>query len=287
MPAAEIDVTAELVAKLIGAQHPGFAGLPLTLVANGWDNVVYRLGDDLCVRLPRREAAVSLIVHELRWLPLLAQQIPFPIPVPVAAGEPGQGYPWPWSVCRWIPGQVALAVPPSQRRVLAEDLAAFFAALHTPAPADAPRSPVRGVALSERDPVVRDRLEAGIIADSPALLALWDRLVVTPPWPGPPSWVHGDPHPGNVVIGESGLAGVLDFGDLNAGDPATDLAAAWFVFDARGREVFQHRLAHIDTDTWARARGWALNIGTAVAAHTDDNPVMAEVGRHVLAQVLS
>ena len=54
MPEAEVDVSVELVRGLLTEQHPDLAGLPLEVVANGWDNVVIRLGADLCVRAPRR-----------------------------------------------------------------------------------------------------------------------------------------------------------------------------------------------------------------------------------------
>jgi aminoglycoside phosphotransferase (APT) family kinase protein len=285
MPAAEVEIDAELVAKLLTAQHPELAGRPLTLVANGWDNAIFRLGDDLCVRLPRRQAAVELIRNESRWLPMLAPRVPVPIPVPVRQGVPGQGYPWPWSVCRWIDGVVASDVPPPQRGGLAADLAAFFRALHVPAPAEAPRNPVRGVPLIERSSAFYERLHA--VAHARELTAMWEELVAVPRWQGPPVWVHGDPHPANLLIGSSGLAAVLDFGDLTAGDPATDLAAGWFVFDEPGRRSFREHLGDVDDDTWERARGWALNVGTAIVAHTDDNPRMAEVGRHVLAQLLA
>ncbi|MFD0817801.1 phosphotransferase, partial [Micromonospora zhanjiangensis] len=121
--------------------------------------------------------------------------------------------------------------------------------------------------------------------------ALWADLAGTPAWAGPPTWVHGDPHPANLLLAEEsvGLAAVLDFGDLNAGDPACDLAAAWLVFDADGRAVFRRRLAEVggaDADSWARGRAWALNIGSAIAVHSGDNPRMAAVGAHALKQVL-
>ena len=100
MPAAELDVDEALVRALLEEQHPDLAGLPLRLVANGWDNVLFRLGDDLVVRLPRRELAVPLVEHEQRWLPELAPRLPLPIPAPVRVGRPGAGYPWPWASAR-------------------------------------------------------------------------------------------------------------------------------------------------------------------------------------------
>ena len=285
MPAAEVEITTERVAALLRAQHPDLAG-PLRPVANGWDNVVYRLGDDLSVRLPRRQAAVELIRNEQRWLPVLARLVRVAVPVPVRLGRPDDRFPWPWSVNRWLAGHPALDWPVARRRRLAVDLAAFMADLHRPAPPDAPRNPVRGVPLRDRAAAVGQRLASGRVPHAGRLRAIWEELLETPEWDGPAVWLHGDPHPGNLIVDERGrLAGVVDFGDLTAGDPATDLAAAWLVFDAEGRETFRRELRRrgaFDPHTWARARGWALNLGTALLSAG----VLAPVGAHALTGVL-
>ncbi|GAA4585306.1 aminoglycoside phosphotransferase family protein [Planotetraspora phitsanulokensis] len=281
-PATEVDIDDDLVDRLIRAQHPDLAG-PLVLVANGWDNVIYRLGSDLSVRLPRRQVAVDLIVNEQRWLPVLAEQVEVSLPIPIRTGEPGEGYPWPWTIAPWFEGRTVADVPPSERSGIAVPLAEFMTDLHRPAPPGAPHNPVRGVPLAYRDEAVRQRLQ--FISRSAELLPLWEKSAALRPWQGPPLWLHGDPHPGNLLLNGEGLVAVLDFGDLTSGDPATDLAAAWLVFDENAREVFR---SHVDADevTWERARGWALALGTALAAHSADNPSMAAIGRHVLDQVL-
>ena len=71
-PEAEIDVTPALVRSLLRDQHPDLADLPIEEVAHGWDNVLLRLGERLCVRMPRREAGARLIVNEQRRLPEIA-----------------------------------------------------------------------------------------------------------------------------------------------------------------------------------------------------------------------
>jgi len=287
-PVAEIEIDSELVGRLLREQHPDLADLPLRLVANGWDNVIFRLGVEWCVRLPRRAVAVPLIVNEQRWLPRLAERLPAAVPAPVRMGRPGAGYPWPWSVCRWVDGEIASRVPVARRNAVAGELADFMTALHVPAPDDAPVNLVRGVPLAVRDEQITERLTSGKLAREDELRRLWDRLKAVPPWRGDPVWLHGDPHPANLVLrGEpAGLAAVLDFGDLTAGDPATDLAAAWLVFDAAGRAAFRARV-DADDDTWLRARAWALAIGTAIAVFADIHPGLADAGEHAIIQVLS
>lgn len=288
-PAAEIAIDADLAARLIRAQHPDLDG-PLSLVGSGWDNTLFRLGDELCVRLPRRRVAADLVVNEQRWLPSIAARVRVPIPVPLRTGEPTGYYPWPWTICRWFDGEPASGVAVPDRGAMAPDLAAFLTDLHVPAPDDAPRNPVRGVPLARRTDAITERLASGLIPRSGALLALWDRLLAVPDWTGPPLWLHGDPHPANLLLhaggGQPRLAAVLDFGDLTGGDPASDIAAAWLVFDESARAVFREHLTGLDPATWLRARGWALNIGTAIAVSSDDSPQMAAIGAHALEQVL-
>ncbi|MPV38550.1 aminoglycoside phosphotransferase family protein [Georgenia subflava] len=291
MPAAEVDVDEPLVRRLLADQHPDLAALPLRLLANGWDNVIWRLGDDLVVRAPRRAAAAGLIENEQRWLPRLAAHLPVRIPVPVRLGRPTAYYPWSWTVGTWTAGVSAAVVPAAARDSVAEPLAEFLLALHRPAPADAPHNPVRGVPLGTRDRAVRERLAGGAVPDAARVAALWDDLSAAPPWTGTSLWLHGDLHPANLVLDADGaLAAVIDFGDLTAGDPATDLATAWLTFDDDARRRFVERVhdgARHDDATWARARGWALSLATALLAHSDDAPVLGALGRETLARVLT
>jgi len=286
MPAAEVEVTADLVTALIRQQHPDLLD-ELTLVANGWDNVIYRLGPSRTVRLPRRQLAVELIIKEQRWLPELAPRLPLAIPVPEREGRAGPGFDWPWSIGPWFDGHPLSGIPVRERTRYAADLAAFFAALHRPAPPDAPVNPVRGIPLAGRSELAAEHFR---ILDPPARLrTLWDELVTTPGLTGPPAWVHGDPHPANLLIKDGRLTAVIDFGDLTGGDPATDLAVGWLAFDFAGRREFHDHYVRItgdDADLWRRARGWALSLGLSLLANSDDNPVLAAVGRHAVDQVI-
>lgn len=290
MPVAEVDIDEDLVRALLDEQHPDLAGLPLQPVAFGWDNVIYRLGDDLTVRLPRRELAVPFLEHEQRWLPLLAPRLPLPTPVPVRIGRPSSPFPWPWTVGPWLPGTVAALDPPADPAAAAEALGAFLRALHEPAPADAPHNPYRGVPLADRDPVMRERIaQLGPAIDGPRVTARWERALEAAPFAGPKRWIHGDMHPANVLVDHGRLSAVVDFGDVTAGDPATDLAAAWMFFAADVRPVMRAAAGGpdgIDDDTWVRARGWALLHGILCVASSADNPLIAGVGRKTIEAVL-
>ncbi|WP_125777780.1 aminoglycoside phosphotransferase family protein [Antribacter gilvus] len=293
MVAAELDVTVDLARALLAEQHPDLAGLPLDVVANGWDNVMLRLGDDLALRLPRRGVAAQLVVNEQRWLASLAPRLPVVVPAPVRVGAPSDalGYPWPWSVVPWVGGRRAADVPLGSRDGLAGPLARFVAALHVPAPADAPANPVRGVPLGTRTAAVRRRADQGLLPDAGRVLALWSHLVESPAWAGPAVWLHGDLHAGNVLVSDDGgLAAVVDFGDLTSGDPATDLATAWLVLGPAGRSAFRAALAALypaDDPVWLRARGWALTMSTSMFESGPENAWIRRMGEESLEQVLA
>ncbi len=290
MPAAEVDVSAALVAALIEEQHPDLAA-PLQQVANGWDNVIFRLGEDLAVRLPRRAVAVALIEHEQRWLPELAPGLPAPIPVPVRIGAPSEAFRWPWSITPWFVGHPLATLPVHARRPYAAALGRFLACLHTAAPPEAPPNPVRGIPLAGRTEVFR-RQVATIAVDRPdAVLELWDVLVATPPWPGPPLWLHGDPHPGNVLVHDDAIVCGHRLRRPDSRRPGHGSRCSLALVRCRGhgrrlRAAYEQDHAP-NEGTWARARGWALCLGVALIANSDDDPLLAAVGRHAVREVLA
>ena len=284
-PEAEVELGADLVRALLLEQHPDLAHLPIVPVASGWDNVVFRLGDHLAVRLPRRAMGAALAVHEQRWLPELAPGLPLPVPAPVRVGAPGRVYRWPWSVVPWFHGEEAARADPLDWMDTAERLASFLVALHRPAPPDAPVNPLRGRPLGERTSrLVAGLDELGDLVDRRRVEALWADLVATEAWDGPPLWLHGDLHPRNLIVDRGRLAAVVDFGDLTAGDPATDLSVAWFWLPAPAREVFRDVLGDVDDSTWRRAKGWALALAVA---HLGGDEHVIPLGRHALEAVLA
>ncbi|WP_411733999.1 aminoglycoside phosphotransferase family protein [Paeniglutamicibacter sp.] len=300
-PAADVGVDPELVGALVRAQFPDLAHLEPGFADDGWDNVIYRLGPDLAVRLPRRDVAHALLLNEMRWLPFLAPRLPLPVPVPVHRGKPGEGYPYHWVIVPWLAGDSAASVPAEARDGYAAVLAAFFRALHVPAPADAPRNPVRGVPLRDRDQAVRARFQAVAAPERVALLAIWERGLAEAAHVGPRLWLHGDPHPHNMLVNDDAsdagagaghavarLSAVIDFGDLTAGDPASDLAVAWLHFTPRGRTEFRERLAGhglYSPGTWVRARAWAANYAALMAGLPAGDPLHG-VGTHGIEQLL-
>ena len=286
MPEAEVHIDSALVRALLQEQRPDLAELPLVELANGWDNVVYRLGADLTVRIPRRLAAAELVENEQRRLPMLVERLPLPIPAPVWSGRPGCNYPWRWSLCLWLPGETAARTPPTDVLGAARSLGGFLAALHVAAPSNAPVNPFRGVPLEQRS----DRLHAAVetlreIIDGPAVAALWAKLV-TAPASTTAVWIHGDLHPANILVNAGKISGVIDFGDITSGDRATDLAVAWMLFPAEVRLVFREAAGARDEATWARSRAWAIALSLAYLVGSADNPMMHNIGMRTLAEAL-
>ena len=288
MPPAEVDVSVELVRQLLAEQHPDLAGLALGVLANGWDNMVCTVGADLLARLPRRALAAELVAHEQRWLPVLAPRLPLPIPAPVRFGRPAGRFPWKWSVVPFLPGQVAALAAPDDLASAAVALGEFLAALHVPAPPEAPVNPFRGGPLADRASRVTEHL--GLIASAAkagAARAIWASAMEAAPWAGPPAWVHGDLHPANILVNAGAISAVIDFGDVTAGDPATDRSGAWMLFPAKERAIFWQAYGRADAHTRARARGWALSLALVFLTYSADNPLIGGIGQRTFREVLS
>jgi aminoglycoside phosphotransferase (APT) family kinase protein len=282
-PPADIAIDAVLVRALLEEQHPDLAGLALVDIGEGWDNRLFRLGDSLAVRVPRRAVSAALIEREQRWLPLLSPRLPVPVPVPLRNGRRSARFPWSWSIVPWFEGETLLSAPPRDLEPVIAAVGSFVRALHQPAPADAPTNPHRGVPLAARDTRVQSCVrQVGSLVDAAAVLRLWNLAASAPRWNGPPMWIHGDLHPKNLLVSRGTLAAVLDFGDLAAGDPATDLSIAWMLSPS-SRAPF----GEFDSDTWLRARGWALALGLVYLATSAGDDAMAQLGRMVVAAALT
>jgi aminoglycoside phosphotransferase (APT) family kinase protein len=290
MHADEIDTDVELVRRLLAGQFPQWADLAIDpVVSYGTDHDIYRLGDRLAARLPRIGWATDQAAKEAEWLPRLAPHLPLAVPVQLATGHPAESYPFEWSVYTWLPGENANGTIDDLDQA-AVDLAAFVNALRRVDPTDAhPRPPrSRGAPLAELDEQVRRSIaELGDRIDGDATLRSWEESLNASEWDGEEVWVHGDLLPGNLLVVEGRLSGVIDFGGLNVGDPACDLQPAWNVFAGDSRTRYRAEL-QVDDASWLRGRGWALyQAVSALPYYWDTNPGMIRQASHALAQVLA
>jgi len=293
MHADELDTDTSLVRRLVAAQLPQWTDLPIRQVrSGGTDNALYRLGDELVVRLPRIHWAVEKLEKEEQWLPRLAPELPLAIPAPFARGTPAEGYPWSWSVYRWLERETATIERVADAREAAADLGRFVAALQRVDPADGPppgeHNSYRGVPLATRDAVTRAAIHSlREVIDVDAATVAWDAAVGALAWDGPPVWIHGDLQSGNLLAVQGRLSAVIDFGCLGVGDPACDAMVAWTYLTAETRDAFRAELS-VDDATWARGRGWALSVAVvALRYYRDTNPVLSGIARHAIAEVLA
>lgn len=277
-----------LVRRLVAAQFPRWAGLPIRPVDDdGWDNRTFHLGDTMSVRLPSAPGYAPQVDKEDRWLPVLAPRLPLPVPTPVGRGRPGEGYPFPWSIRSWIEGRAARVERITDLTAFARTLAGFLTALHRTEPTGGPpagaHSAFRGAPLSTYDPETRRAIAAlGDRLPVDTVTEIWT-LALRSAWTGPPVWFHGDVAAGNLLVRAGRLAAVIDFGCCGTGDPACDLAVAWTLLSGTSRSAFRAALA-VDDGTWARGRGWAL--WKALIRLDDPDPVRAAEARHALDAVL-
>ncbi|GAA2093780.1 hypothetical protein GCM10009801_61280 [Streptomyces albiaxialis] len=279
-----VAIDTALVRRLVDAQFPRWAGLPLTLLEPaGSDHVIHRLGEELSVRLPRHAGAAGQARKEAEWLPRLAPHLPLAVPVPVEVGEPGFGCPWPWAVTRWLDGEAASAGKLAGSPEAAVRLAEFLAALQSRTPGEGPG--LAGEALAARDAGVREAIAAtAAVFDAEAMTALWDAALAAPGWDRPAVWFHGDFHTGNLLTRDGRLSAVIDFGELGVGDPAIDLMIAFTLLSAGTRDVFRAALG-VDDATWLRGRGWAL--ATGLNAYTTYAAVSPRVAAQTSRQITS
>jgi len=278
----DFEVDAELAARLVAAQFPGWAHLPVRPVpSSGTANALFRLGEDLVLRFPRTQSAILAVTKEQAWLPRLARHLGLAVPVPVAQGSPEAGYRWPWSVYGWLQGDDLWTHAIGDLHQAAVDLAGFITRLQAVDAAEGPapgrHNSHRGEPLVGRDPLVRKAIvELGERIDARTLTREWEIALDQPRWDRS-VWIHGDLQPGNLLAREGKLAAVIDFGLLGVGDPACDLLPAWNLLDRDSRRTLRS-LLQVDDATWERGRGWALYQSLlALPYYWDTNEVMVRM----------
>ena len=298
----EADTGSEVVLDLLRSQAPHLAALSLARISGtagntGSDNVLYRLGTELVVRLPRTPSAAASLRTETRLLPHLAGRLPVALPELVHLGSASARYPHPWAVLRWLPGRDAWAdratLDDPHGFRLAEDLAAVVDALgKVPWAAYGDIVEVRppgrrGGGLAPLTEDIDEWLgEAHGLVDERGVRASWQESLSAREWDGDAVLCHGDLIPGNLLVQGNRLTAVIDWGGAGAGDPALDLVPAWAVLGPQGRERFRDGVA-ADDDSWLRARGYALQQAVAgVIYYTPRRHPLADVMRRTLHAIL-
>jgi aminoglycoside phosphotransferase (APT) family kinase protein len=281
----EIDVDEALVRRLLATQLPDLADLPLTMVEPwGTDNAIWRLGDDLVVRLPRIHWATEQVDTEAMWLPRIAAHLPVAVPEPIAVGEPGCGYPYRWAVHRWLPGNGATLSLIGDPVGFALDLVDVVRALQRLTVDGAPPASNRARPLQEyNDSTLRTIEYAGPLIDVESARAVWTEALAAPPHQGAPVWVHGDIE-GNCILSDGRLSGIVDWGSACAGDPAVDVQVVWSpLFTDESRRAFLDAL-EVDAATLARSRGAALQQAcAALPYYLHTYPLIVQRSWHKLA----
>ena len=284
----EVNIDAGLVGRLVAAQFPALAGLPVSAVrSTGTVNALYRIGDHLCARLPRVRSWAKALEREWHWLPRLAPHLSLGVPEPVARGHPASRYPFPWAIYRWIDGQPYTDELVEDEHEAASDLARFVGELRRGNPvAGAPRGGRKP--LRELDAVTREAIQSSRdVIDGNAATAAWERALEAPAWDGAPVWIHADLLRPNLLVDGGRLRAVIDFGSAGVGDPAADVIAAWSVFNRGGRGTFRTVLG-VDDGTWNRARGYALHQAALIIPYyIQTNPGFAAMAKRTIEEVLA
>ncbi len=280
MNLSKINISEQLVTKLIQLQFPKWGSLPVKMVKScGMDNRTFHLGDKMLARLPSAEGYEPQVKKEQACLPKLATAVSTQIPVPIAMGAPSSLYPWHWSVYQWITGESLNLIKTDALDLekLAVQLGKFLKELHQADTHNAPLAGAHNYYRGAHPSVYNVETCTTITAlsniiDADKALAVWHQALSSE-WSKSPVWVHGDFAVGNILINRNQLAAVIDFGCMGAGDPACDLVIAWTFLEGKSREVFKAQVA-LDEDTWARARGWALwkAMITLVALEDKESP---------------
>lgn len=287
MHAEEVEIDVSVVGRLLAAQFPQWADLPIEPVASsGTVNAIYRLGEDMCVRLPRVHWWADDLEREIHWLPKLAPHLPLAVPKPLAKGNPDGGYPFSWAVYRWLQGEPWAPDRVRDMREAAVDLARFVAAMRGIDPTGGPPSG-RGRPLALRDGETRAAIESlrGIV-DADSATAAWEASLRAPAWDGVPVWTHGDLLPPNTLVDQGRLSAVIDFGGVGVGDPACDVIPAWSILSSDARHVFRAAL-HVDDGTWERGRGWALHIALLIIPYyPQTNPEFVAMASRMVDEIL-
>jgi aminoglycoside phosphotransferase (APT) family kinase protein len=285
----QVDIPLATVRALVTEQFPQWTDLPVRPVAaSGTVNAIFRIGEALTARFPLEPGDPDAVAREFDAARELLGRTRFPTPEPVAIGAPGHGYPLPWSVQTWLPGTPATDEDPAASVAFARDLAEFIRGVR----AIDPRGRTfpgtgRGGTLRSHDDYVQMCIERSrALMDARELRRLWSRVRDLPPT-RLPVMNHSDLMPGNVLVADGRLVGVLDVGGLKAADPALDLVAAWHLLDPEPRAALRAGLGCDDLE-WERGKAWAFQQAMGLVwYYVETNPTMSRIGRRTLERILA
>lgn len=281
-----IVIDTQLVRELISAQFPEWKDLEIRpVIQSGHDNRTFHLGEKMTVRLPSGDDYVAQIEKETKWLPILAKNLSLPISSPIALGTPSNNYPFPWSINRYIEGETVSERNVPDKKRLAGEISGFLRELQRINTEGAPVAGKHNFYRGANPAVYHNQVEKALQErkkDVPVqkIRAVWERAVASE-WGKPPVWIHGDIAPGNLLVKDGRLCGVIDFGIMGIGDPACDYAMAWTFFDGDSRKCF---LQGLDPGTVDRARGWAL--WKALITYHESEPRISDNAKFTLSAIL-
>jgi aminoglycoside phosphotransferase (APT) family kinase protein len=193
------------------------------------------------------------------------------------------GYPYAWLVYEWLDGEDLEKVSGYDPILLAQDLGQFVSSLRR---IDTTDAPLFRWQLVDEEPATKKALAKLTESfDVGRLTELWNEALDSEPRTGQAVWIHGDLLPGNILLREGRLSGVIDWSATCAGDPARDLTIAWALpLDAR--DVYRQILGPDDA-TWARAKGWVIRqCAQYIPYYAETLPVAVEGARQRLQAVL-
>ncbi|MBU8813292.1 aminoglycoside phosphotransferase family protein [Mycolicibacterium goodii] len=292
MHAGQLAITARTVRALIEEQFPRWRDLRVHRIsASGTVHAIFRIGDRLAARFRLQIGDVESVWCELRMEADAAREIAgctrFPTPEPVAIGAPGRGYPMPWLIQTWLDGTVAIDRDPSNSVVFATDLAEFITDVrHIDTRGRRYSGYGRGGVLAVHDEWIQKCLTRGDgLLNVAVFRRIWETMRELPRGDSPDVMNHGDLLPGNLMVHNGRLAGVLDVGGLAAADPALDLVSAWHLLDREPRRVMRECLDVGDAE-WERGKAWAFQQAMgAVWYYVNSNPQFSHVGRRTLHRI--
>jgi aminoglycoside phosphotransferase (APT) family kinase protein len=286
----EIAVDSALATRLLAAQFPELAHLPVQLLGAGWDNTVFTVGDEWVFRFPRKQVIVQHLETEIRVLPDLAPLLPAPIPVPEHIGVPSESFPWPFFGAPMLPGVELSDAPAVSREALAPQLGRLLRALHGRDVLDAlggrlPENWTKRADMPLRVPLTVERLAAvEELWRAPARVheVLDDALALPPP--EPKAVCHGDLHLRHILVEGDRVTGLIDWIDLCRGDPALDLQVVWSVLAPEQRDAFFDTYGDVDDATLLRARAVAFFLNSAILEYSHHEG-LAAIEREAIASL--